>query len=326
MDNVKQKLSQLEPVIVIGDLMLDQYHGGTMQPCPEGGEKFVVEKTHNVLGGAGNVARNLRALDVPVHVIGALGKDDLDDAGITILRLLEEIGCTHTIIKSAQPTTVKARLYNHQGTRSGPRLDKDMVFEKKQEFLHQVRHDLAKYKNPSVIISDYGKGVVSNDLMDLLCAMRLKTFVDPKPASNVNYTFKDFPYVLRPNKQEAKELAARHKTNLSTIPEVAQALQEKGAQNVIITLSEQGMYILDQQGYSLPTLATECVDVTGAGDTVMAALVAFDALGLPLRQCCQLASVAAAIVVGKKGTATATVDEVLKNAPPPLDFQSEKFI
>ena len=139
-------------------------------------------------------------------------------------------------------------------------------------------------------------------------------------------TFKDFPYILRPNKQEAKELAARHKKDLGTIPEVAQTLQEKGAKNVIITLSEQGMYILDKQGYSMPTLAKECVDVTGAGDTVMATLVAFEALGLPLRQCCELASAAAAVVVGKKGTATTTVDEVLKRAPKPLDFQSEKFI
>ncbi|MBI4144434.1 hypothetical protein HY486_04255 [Candidatus Woesearchaeota archaeon] len=308
---IASALSKAAPVLVIGDIMLDQYLVGKVGSCPEGGEKFVVCGTKNVLGGAGNVATNLRALGVKVHLISAVGTYDrkIDDAGRIILALLDEAGIKENdrhLINSMHHTTVKARMYDDE-KRVSMRVDRDLLLENPQEVVAVVNNYLNECPAPVVIVSDYAKGVVSQELIRLLASSKATVFVDPKPKNNVKYTANGFPFVLRPNKAEASEIAGFKVDE----EHLARVLQSHGARNVIITLGKEGMIVLDEKGTltRMPALAS-AVDVTGAGDTVIAGLAAFHSIGLPLRTCCELASVAAAVVIQKSGTATATIDEI----------------
>jgi D-beta-D-heptose 7-phosphate kinase/D-beta-D-heptose 1-phosphate adenosyltransferase len=168
-----------------------------------------------------------------------------------------------------------------------------------------------------VIFSDYNKGLFSTGLTGRLIEAagnkQKKVIIDPK---GLNYAKYKGAYLIKPNRKELAEAAKVER--IKTLPDLQQAAKSifalTGTQYLVVTLSEEGMVILSEQGYqSLPVKATEVFDVTGAGDTVLATIAYFIAVGLTVEEACELANHAAAIVIRHVGSATTTIDEIIKD-------------
>ena len=312
-------------VLVVGDVMLDQFiWGGVSRISPEAPVPVVdFERESFMPGGAANVARNLTALDVPAELFGAIGSDD---AAKQLQRLLQEqkIGCTGLVANSSRHTSVKTRVVAHKQqivridreTRGG--LDAKLT----GSLLARLEPQLAK--TDAVIVGDYGKGVVTQLLLDeikSLCHARgVWLSLDPKPVHHLNLSNLS---LVTPNRKEAFELAGlpdetRNANpfadkNLMLVAE--RLLKELNPALLLITLGELGMLLCQraQKPFHIPTVAQEVFDVSGAGDTVIAIFTLAVAAGASPVEAAILSNHAAGIVVGKIGTATTSAEEMLKS-------------
>jgi len=315
-------------VLVLGDVMLDQFiWGGVSRISPEAPVPVVdFERESFMPGGAANVARNLTALNVPTEIFGAVGSDD---AGRRLKTLLKEqkIGCSGLVTHAARHTSVKTRVVAHKQqmvridreTRDG--LDGKLT----GHLLAGLKSKLAKAA--AVIVGDYGKGVVTQPLLNeikSLCHERgIWLSFDPKPVHHLNLSCLS---LITPNRKEAFELAnlpdpavaGRHvyplaDKNLMLVAE--RLLNELRPVVLLITLGESGMLLCQrgQKPFHIPTVAQEVFDVSGAGDTVIATFTLAVAAGASPVEAAILSNHAAGIVVGKIGTATATPQELLKS-------------
>ncbi|MBU1002475.1 MAG: D-glycero-beta-D-manno-heptose-7-phosphate kinase [Proteobacteria bacterium] len=320
----KEKLLQALPglaggkVLIIGDLVLDHYVVGRVaRISPEAPVPVVhVEEERYILGGAGNVARNIKALGGEPTIVGVCG---MDADGERLLRLLREAGITaHAVCDSDRPTIRKTRIVaqNQQVVR--------VDYEKTHLLSEGVTEQLFDYLRDRVleagviILSDYGKGLVTQPFMDrlwsLLNAMehRPPVFVDPKTRNFQLYEGVD---LLTPNAMEAQEGAG-----VELVPSDRHSVQRAGLQifeklgnaNLLITLGAKGMALFQgpEQVTHIPTAARKVFDVTGAGDTVIAMMGLAVSQGLDLITACELANLAAGIVVGEVGTASASIDDI----------------
>jgi len=315
-------------VLVVGDVMLDQFIWGSVSRISPEAPVPVLDFTRESFmpGGAANVARNLVSLDTPAELFGVIGQDD---AARRLLNLLSEqnIGCDGLVKNSARHTSVKTRIVAHQQqvvrvdreTRGG--LDGKTTAALLAEFQKKITGAAA------VIIGDYGKGVVTQPLLEEikeLCHSRgVWLSLDPKPVHRLNL---EGLSLITPNRKEAFELA--------TVPDdtkTANPLQDKNLMLVaerllgglhpallLITLGELGM-LLCQRGqppFHIHTVAQEVFDVSGAGDTVIATFTLAIAAGASPIEAAILSNHAAGIVVGKVGTAITTPAELLASFAP----------
>jgi D-beta-D-heptose 7-phosphate kinase/D-beta-D-heptose 1-phosphate adenosyltransferase len=312
-------------ILVLGDVMLDQFiWGGVSRISPEAPVPVVdFERESFMPGGAANVARNLTALHVPTELFGAIGRDD---AASRLKELLagQKIGCGGLVANTARHTSVKTRIVAHKQqvvridreTRDG--LDAKLA----GQLLAQLKSKLTRAD--AVIVGDYGKGVVTQPLLDeikSLCRSRgVWLSLDPKPVHQLNLTGLS---LVTPNRKETFELADLPDETRNADPladknlmlAVERLLNELRPAVLLVTLGESGMLLCQrgQKPFHIPTVAQEVFDVSGAGDTVIATFTLAIAAGASLVEAAILSNHAAGIVVGKIGTATTTPEELLKS-------------
>ncbi|SDG66051.1 D-glycero-beta-D-manno-heptose-7-phosphate kinase [Roseospirillum parvum] len=302
------------PVVCVGDLMLDRFvYGSVGRISPEAPiPVLAIERRTSMLGGAGNVARNLAALGAVPHFLAAVGDDT---AGDEVARLLAELGASvHLARQPGRPTTIKTRYFaaNQQLLRA----DEETAEPLAQPVLDQIAEhaEAALQGAGALVLSDYGKGLLTADLtgrlIDAARALGVPVVVDPKGRDFSRYRG---ARVITPNRAEAALASDLPTETDAQVAAAGQALcAASGAEAILITRSQHGMSLIEGAGtLHLPARAREVFDVSGAGDTVVAALAAALAGGLALPEAARLANVAAGIVVGKVGTATASADEVL---------------
>lgn len=303
-------------VLVIGDLMLDCYiWGDASRISPEAPVPVVqVQRETSTAGGAANVAINIAAMGGKASLFGRIGKDEpgnelsaiLQNAGISTIP-----GC----VCSTTPTTVKTRVIcrNQQLCRLDREpppdaccLDAGLLKNLLTPFLSQI---------DAVLLSDYAKGVLTTEIIaGLQTWLPSSTMIamDPKPRNSLQYRNLS---LMTPNRAEALELAGiDDEDGQFPAEEVCTRIHEIYApQKLVVTLGAEGM-LLSEEGCvidHIPTVAREVFDVSGAGDTVVAALTLALTAGLKFREAAALANLAAGVVVGKLGTATATPAEML---------------
>jgi D-glycero-beta-D-manno-heptose-7-phosphate kinase len=303
-------------VLVLGDVMLDEFIWGNVVRISPEAPVPVVEVTDQSfhVGGAGNVACNVRALGGVAVMIGVIGTDA---AGQRVRDALAAAGVDGSLAVSdrGRPTTVKTRIIAHhqQVVRADRERSDDVPDTVEDDLLERVGTALPSCD--AVVLSDYQKGVLTPRVMRSVLSLarrhRVPTLVDPK----VHH----FPLyrrvtLLTPNQAEA-ELATgiriRREADLQAAGRRILALL--GAKAVLVTRGEHGMSLFQPRTapVHVPTSAREVFDVTGAGDTVIATLGLALSSGASLVEAAMLANFAAGVVVGKLGTATATVAEVM---------------
>jgi D-beta-D-heptose 7-phosphate kinase/D-beta-D-heptose 1-phosphate adenosyltransferase len=302
-------------VAVVGDVMLDQFlYGAVERISPEAPVPVVdVEREDLRLGGAANVLHNLRALGAEVELFGVVGADALAERIREELRGLE-LGWDGLLAVQDRPTAVKTRVIaQHQQVvrfdreRRGALAPSDLG-----ALLRRIEGRMASLD--AVVISDYGKGVVSGELLTPLVAScraaGVLISVDPKPVNTRAYRGVD---VLTPNTKETEAMAGHPaRSDEEAVAAGRALLGALQTQAILVTRGDRGMTLVESSGEisHIPTRARDVFDVTGAGDTAIAVLTLAWAAGASPGEAACLANVAAGIVVGKLGTAVATGEEL----------------
>lgn len=302
-------------VLVLGDVMVDEYVWGTVSRIsPEAPVPVVAVRSETVkVGGAGNVATNIAALGGRVRVVGVVGNDA---AGERLSHELAQAGVNGDglVVDPARPTTVKSRVV--AGSQHVVRFDREsdapLGAAVRAQLLARVREALPDAA--CLLISDYAKGVVSPALVRqvLAAARRRGTPVAVDPKVQHVPLFRGVG-VITPNHHEAAAAAGILVRSEADLVRVGQRLLTRlKAKAVLITRGEHGMSLFEagKPVTHIPTFAREVYDVTGAGDTVMAGLSLALAAGAGMRDAAVLANCAAGVVVGKRGTATVSRDEL----------------
>ncbi|HVW96970.1 MAG TPA: D-glycero-beta-D-manno-heptose-7-phosphate kinase [Mucilaginibacter sp.] len=310
--------SKKPSILVIGDLMLDHYiRGEASRLSPEAPVPIVnVKGELTTLGGAGNVVQNLVALGAEVTVAGIVG-DDL--MGEQLIRILEDEGVSASaVIKDgARPTTVKTRVL--AGRHQLVRIDHEVTDPIAKSLADTLSEKIGEALNKAdiIIFSDYNKGLfeagLTQQLITLANSNDKKVIIDPK---GLNYQKYKGAYLIKPNRKELAEAANSGQIkNAQELHHAAEVIfSQTDTTYLVVTLSEDGMAILTRQSSKmLPVKATEVFDVTGAGDTVIATITYFLALGFPVEEACELANHAAAIVIRHVGSATTTIEDIVND-------------
>ncbi|MCB1801722.1 MAG: bifunctional D-glycero-beta-D-manno-heptose-7-phosphate kinase/D-glycero-beta-D-manno-heptose 1-phosphate adenylyltransferase HldE [Gammaproteobacteria bacterium] len=296
-------------VLVLGDVMLDRYwHGATSRISPEAPVPVVrVHDEEGRPGGAGNVALNVSALGGHPVLLGFAGTDQPGDL---LLVQLAAAGVDCRLQRQADfPTITKLRVISRHQLLI--RLDFEDGFAGVDHDALTHAYETALGETDVVVLSDYGKGTLArvDDLIQRARAAGRTVLVDPKGTDFARYTGAT---LITPNLSEFEAVVGTCE-NESVLVERGEALMNRlDLQALLITRGEQGMSLLQrgQPAHHMPAQAREVFDVTGAGDTVIATLATALGSGLPLDSATQLANTAACIVVGKLGTATASVREL----------------
>jgi len=303
-------------VLVAGDLMLDHFVIGRVSRISPEAPVPVVEHDHDEyrIGGAGNVAHNVCALGGRVELVGLIGRDEA--AG----RLRGEMvangmGAEGLVVDPARPTTTKQRIVttrNQQVARVDYEDDAEAAGEIERALVDRARRALAHAD--VVVVSDYLKGAVTRALVAAIVEgareRRIPVLVDPKIPHIDYYTGAT---VVTPNHHEAETATHMRIRSDDDARRAAKVFIDRAhCQGVLITRGEHGMSMLDPAGEAhYPAVAREVADVTGAGDTVIAALALGLATGAALAEAAQLANHAAGIVVGRFGPATVSPAELM---------------
>ena len=295
-------------LLVVGDVMLDRYwFGEVSRISPEAPVPVVkIERTEERPGGASNVARNATALGARATLLSVVGDDE---AGVRLRELVEAehvVACLHK--DASIPTTVKLRVIGRQ--QQLLRID----------FETQPSHDVLADKLADfevlladcdvLVLSDYGKGGLAHiaKMIELARAAGKTILVDPK---GDDYSRYHGATVVTPNRAEMREVVGRWSSEEDLTQRAQKLRRELGAQALLLTRSEEGMSLYQESGVLHEAAkAREVFDVSGAGDTVIAALAAMLGSGAALPQAMHVANCAAGIVVGKLGTAVVHDDEL----------------
>ncbi len=300
-------------VLIVGDIMLDRYYYGSVSRIsPEAPVPVVQVKSESyTLGGAGNVVNNIKGLTADCTIIGAV-KDD--EAGRLLQDMFNNISAAYHFIDTGMPTISKLRVIGSK--QQIVRLDFEDIISFNDEIKSEIKkiYDTQLKNHNIVVISDYGKGMCSEDICSYVInqanKQNKKVIIDPK-GSNWNKYRNGF--LVTPNVKELSEVCGCDITNKdSEIIKYGSIIREKYNLNyLIVTRSEKGITIIgDNHIKTIPTQAMEVFDVSGAGDTVVACLSVFLGLGLNIDEAVLYANAAAGVVVGKLGTAPVTLSEL----------------
>lgn len=321
-NNILEKTTSFlkKRILLIGDVGVDEYvMGAVKRISPEAPVPVLeVEGEDKRLGLAANVAQNVVSLSGQVSLISVIG----NDSGAEILKdLLKQsnVSSSDLIIDEKRPTTRKTRVMtgHHHLVRVDYEVRKNLSVETEAKILQRVKDILPTVD--VVVLEDYAKGIFSISLVEKIVALAKQSgkylMVDPHQTKFAEF-YKGVD-LIKPNYNEALALSKIHEDDIENFNErvltVGRALQKMtGARDVVLTQGKEGMSIFssDLQVVQVPTFAKKVFDVTGAGDTVIAALALGVAAGLPLAQACVLANYAAGIVVGKIGCVPCNVSEL----------------
>ena len=296
-------------VLIVGDAMLDRYwYGSVDRISPEAPVPVVrVTRTEERVGGAANVANNIVALGAQASLLSVVGDDEAS-------RLLEELvaqtGITPYFGRDPKlKTTVKLRVIGRQ--QQLIRLDFENAPETEVLASQSASFEKLCPAHDAVVFSDYGKGGLAHieSMIAHAAALGKPVLVDPK---GVDYSRYKDATVITPNRAELEQVIGTW-ANEAELQVKAHNLRDSlNLQALLLTRSEAGMTLFDDEGQQhVPAVAREVFDVTGAGDSVIATLAAMVATGMSLRDAVPLANLAGGIVVGKFGTATVSLKELL---------------
>ncbi len=295
-------------ILVVGDVMLDRYwFGEVTRISPEAPVPVVrVNRVEERPGGAANVARNCASLGARAQLLSVIGGDE---AGDRLSALLVAAGIAANLHRDeSMSTTVKLRVIGRQQQL----LRIDFETPPSSEVLASKLADFeaALPQCDAVILSDYGKGGLAHisQMIGQARAAGKRVLVDPKGDDYARYRGAS---ILTPNTSELREVVGTWEGEADLAARVALLRADLGLEALLLTRSEQGMTLFDERGaMHVPAQAREVYDVSGAGDTVIAALAVMLAAGAALSEAVRIANRAAGIVVGKLGTAVATREEL----------------
>ena len=318
-------------ILVIGDLMIDEYVWGSVDRISPEAPVQVVAVTDEdyTLGGAGNVVNNLAVLGAKVQTIGVIGTDA---NGTLLLKKLQSLNAdtAGVIAESGRPTTIKTRiLADHQHVL---RIDRETRREISGDTFTKLS-DAALALIPAadvVLVSDYGKGLITRKFLAQVVRSakqnHKKVVVDPK---GDDYTLYNGASLITPNRKEAVLASGVEIVNAATLQKAGAAILKKtDIERVLITLGKDGMALFERRKnpYKIAAEARQIYDVSGAGDTVAAVLSLSLAAGADYRQAMALANTAAGLVVGKVGTATTSPQELQAALDPSAEGTSSKYV
>lgn len=319
---IRQKIQSLQGrrIVVVGDVGLDEYvMGDVRRISPEAPVPVVEVKTQDErLGLAANVAQNVAGLGGTACLVAVVGQDS---AGERFKSLLETAGVSAAslITDPVRPTIRKLRIMaeHHHVVRVDFELKRYLDPKVEEQLLSKVRELIPQ--SDGVIVQDYAKGVLSESTIREIVRVgqnhSKKVMVDPHRTTPVK--FYQGADLMTPNRDEAMALSGLDVSDLrmteNFILELGQSLREKvRAKHLVITRGKEGMTLFDRDRVvHLPTYARQVFDVTGAGDTVIAALALAWGSGWSLEEACVLANFAAGVVVGRVGCVPCHVDELL---------------
>lgn len=316
--NLAQRVASLKqtPVLCVGDVMLDRFvYGDVDRISPEAPIPVLrIRRETAMLGGAGNVVRNLVALGAAPYFVSLVG-DDM--AGREVERMIGEHHAAEPLllVESERQTTIKTRF--SAGAQQLLRADREtsapLSARSEAKLLEHARAVMPKVG--VVVLSDYGKGVLTNKVVRALIEEAGRAgrpvVVDPKGS---DYSLYAGAALVTPNRKELHEATGMAvDTDEGIVAAARKLIEEDGILNVLVTRSQDGMTLVTGDGavHHLPAEAREVFDVSGAGDTVVAAMAAAMASGAPLPEAAKLANLAAGIVVGKVGTAVVYASDLV---------------
>ncbi|AXR07362.1 bifunctional D-glycero-beta-D-manno-heptose-7-phosphate kinase/D-glycero-beta-D-manno-heptose 1-phosphate adenylyltransferase HldE [Salinimonas sediminis] len=296
-------------VLIVGDLMLDRYWGGsTSRISPEAPVPVVnVNSSEDRPGGAANVAINAAMLGAQVNLLGLVGDDE--NAGLLEQRLTSfGVNCYFTAV-SGKDTITKLRVMSRN--QQLLRLDFEQSFAEVDKSAMQASYEALLPDADVVILSDYAKGCLAapQQLIAAARALQKIVIVDPKGTDFAKYKGAS---IITPNMAEFSAIAGPAKSESALSEQAHQLKQTLALDALLLTRSEEGMTLYSGQSdsFHMPARAKEVFDVTGAGDTVVSTLSLAYGAGCSLPDACVLANMAASIVVGKLGTSTVTATEL----------------
>jgi D-beta-D-heptose 7-phosphate kinase/D-beta-D-heptose 1-phosphate adenosyltransferase len=320
-------------VLCVGDLMLDTYvYGEVARISPEAPAPVIaVAREESAIGGAGNVARNVAGLGARCIFVGIVG-DDASGRALADAFAREQRIVPHLVTDPSRPTTCKTRYVSEHFSTHLLRADRELARPVDGAVAAAVigRVNEAIAQAGAVVISDYAKGVLTPKVIQaVIAAARAHgkpVVVDPK-----GHDFRVYAgaTVITPNRKERGEATRRPVSSDAEVATAAAALAEEvGADAVLVTLSEHGLLLAPRGGAAvhMPVDPVKVLDVSGAGDTVVATLAALLALGVTFEPAARAANAAASIVVGKRGTATVSAAELRARILPAARLAPERKI
>ncbi len=303
-------------VRTVGDLMLDRFiYGSVDRISPEGPIPVLkINRQVSMLGGSGNVLRNLAAIGASTNFVAVIGDDAVGQEVSGLVQ--KEIGTEplNLVVEPKRQTTIKERFVasNQQLLRADREMDRPLAHETCAQIIDRVQENLSSV--PVLILSDYDKGVLNQKTLSTIISSALKAgcqiIADPKGR---DYSIYKGVSIVTPNRRELHEATGMSVDGDAAVVAACRHLIETcGIKGVLATRSEEGMTLVTSDGVveHLGAEAREVFDVSGAGDTVVAVLGAALASGLNILEASCLANVAAGIVVGKTGTAVAYGSEI----------------
>lgn len=308
-----EKVGRLN-ILVIGDIILDKYiYGDTTRISPEAPVPIVLsQRKSNVLGGAGNVAANLKALGAKAYLMGTVGNDSDGDLVIDLAKenLLNHSG----ILRSTKVTTVKTRIVSkgQQMLRIDSE-DIDQISKKEEDlFLDKISRVIRDNDINALVLQDYNKGLLTSSLIDriiiLANELQLPYYVDPK---HENFWRYKGAILFKPNLSELKKANFPYENELldSILSKTAERLDCK---ILMCTLAEEGiLYIENGKTNRMPTQKIDVRDVSGAGDTALSIMVIAHLLGYDTKSISKLANLCGQIVCMKSGVSTTSITELI---------------
>lgn len=316
-DELKEYIDRFSQarVLVIGDIIMDKYiWGNVSRISPEAPVPVVeVKQETKMLGGAANVVNNIVSLGGQAILCGVIGEDG---AGGEILDWIRALGIITDgiLVERDRPTSIKTRVIAH--SQQVVRFDRESRRSLRPESIKRLLDFIAGMKDrvDVIIVADYGKGVISSELMkslrELVLGSKIIIAVDPKIGNFECYRSVD---VITPNHHEAGAFCRMEIVNEETLIRAGkQMLRELNCGSVLITQGKDGMTLFENGGEitHIPTVAREVFDVTGAGDTVISTFCLGLASGMDLKSAAIISNFAAGIVVAEVGTSTVQADQL----------------
>jgi D-beta-D-heptose 7-phosphate kinase / D-beta-D-heptose 1-phosphate adenosyltransferase len=308
-------LKKTPKILVIGDLIIDQYlWGNTSNISPEAPVPIVnIDKDSLLLGGAGNVINNLKSLGSDADLISVVGECEISAKALDLLKDID-VKTSYIILEKNRITSKKTRIissqqqvirYDHESTKNIRQATQDLILQNFKKIINNYA---------CVLFSDYGKGIfskkITQSLIKIATSNNVKVLIDPKGSDYSKYKG---AYLLTPNIKEATQSTKIDINSKTSLKKAITFLKNEFELAVsIITLSDQGIAIYDDEFRTHPTEAREVFDVTGAGDTVLASLGFAIANNLNIDDSVKFSNLAAGVVVGKIGSATASVNEIIE--------------
>src|SRR5580698_3688997 len=322
-----------QTVLCVGDLMLDEFiYGEVSRISPEApAPVLAVQRSETNIGGAGNVARNIASLGARCIFVGLIGDDE---AGAKLKARLAQEALIESVLvcDSSRPTTRKVRFVSEHFSTHMLRADWELASpasaDVEQKLIDTILPLLPRVD--IVLLSDYAKGVLTarviRNVIDAARKLGKRVIVDPKSA---NFAIYRGATLLTPNRKEFAEATRSRADSEKSIVDAAQdAMQLADCEAILVTQSERGMTLVPRTGevVHVPSHPVKVRDVSGAGDTVVAILAVARAAGADWEDALRLANAAAAVAVGKKGTAIVTPAELRRQILPHASLAAEEKI